>query len=50
DIQSGAYQLLCEDGGISEAGSGTTMDEYKASEGIREGASRVIRDVRVFET
>ncbi|MCI78201.1 hypothetical protein A2U01_0099471, partial [Trifolium medium] len=49
-IQSGAYQLLCEDGGISEAGRGIAIDEYEASEGICEGACGVVRGVCVFET
>ncbi|MCI63474.1 hypothetical protein A2U01_0084731, partial [Trifolium medium] len=33
-----AYQLLCEDGGVSEARRGITIVEYEASEGICEGA------------
>ncbi|MCI64876.1 hypothetical protein A2U01_0086134 [Trifolium medium] len=37
DIQSGAYQLLCEDGGVSEGGRGIPIDEREASEGICEG-------------
>ncbi|MCI54976.1 hypothetical protein A2U01_0076226, partial [Trifolium medium] len=49
DIQSGTYQLLCEDGSVSEAGRGITVDEHVASEGIREGESRVICGVRVLE-
>ncbi|MCI95706.1 hypothetical protein A2U01_0117005, partial [Trifolium medium] len=36
--QSGAYQLLREDGGVSEAGRGIPIDEYEADEGICEGA------------
>ncbi|MCI96127.1 hypothetical protein A2U01_0117427, partial [Trifolium medium] len=39
----------CEDGGISEAGRGATIDEYEASEGVYEGACRVICSVCVFE-
>ncbi|MCI72887.1 hypothetical protein A2U01_0094151, partial [Trifolium medium] len=39
DIQSGAHQLLCKDGSISETGRGTAVVEYEAGEGIREGTS-----------
>ncbi|MCI95970.1 hypothetical protein A2U01_0117269, partial [Trifolium medium] len=49
-IQSGAYQLLCEDGGISEAGREISTDEREASEGICEGACGVVCSVRIFET
>ncbi|MCI90011.1 hypothetical protein A2U01_0111300, partial [Trifolium medium] len=37
-------------GGISEVGRGISDDEYKASEGVCEGACRVVCSVRVFET
>ncbi|MCI45348.1 hypothetical protein A2U01_0066587, partial [Trifolium medium] len=50
DIQSSAYQLLCEDGGISEARRGITIDEYEASEGVGEIACGVVCGVCVFET
>ncbi|MCI87486.1 hypothetical protein A2U01_0108769, partial [Trifolium medium] len=38
-----------EDGSVSEAGRGITVDEHEASERVREGASRVVRGVYVFE-
>ncbi|MCI70032.1 hypothetical protein A2U01_0091295 [Trifolium medium] len=41
--------MLCEDGGISEAGRGITVDEYETSEEVYKGACRVVCGVRVFE-
>ncbi|MCI51330.1 hypothetical protein A2U01_0072574, partial [Trifolium medium] len=49
DIQSSAYQLLYEDGSISEVGRGTAVVEYKAGEGVGGEECRVVRGVCVFE-